>query len=162
MVRCVKVLLAVLLLCASSTLLRAQSETDIQSGEVTLRETPVAHSQFSQSADLDGKITGVAVDDHNRPISYAQVSTLMNELSTPTFAHRYCDSGNVESICLACLIIVASCTTIEQALRAEKRHVCLSESLSDSSRLPSTKRSRSQTSLVGWFPVLKVRTVRPC
>jgi hypothetical protein len=48
----------------------------------------------------------------------------MDSLKLHAFAHRYCDNGNVESICMECLVSVCRSLTIQRALNEEEKHVC--------------------------------------
>ena len=48
----------------------------------------------------------------------------MDTLAASAFAHRYSDNGNVESICLTCLLTVCRCRDTEQMLKEEAKHAC--------------------------------------
>lgn len=40
------------------------------------------------------------------------------------FAHRYSDKGQIESICLVCLLTICRCRDAEQVTQEEAKHVC--------------------------------------
>ncbi len=47
-------------------------------------------------------------------------------MNTPAraFAHRYSDTGRIESICLVCLLTVCRCQNTIQMIEEEAKHVC--------------------------------------
>jgi hypothetical protein len=59
----------------------------------------------------------------------------MTERRSGKFAHRYTNSGRIESICLTCFVTLCRCFTTEEMICREAEHVCDPEALLVSAQL---------------------------
>jgi hypothetical protein len=44
--------------------------------------------------------------------------------ATAFFAHRYCDDGTIESICMECFVAVSVRLSLKRVLQDEAKHIC--------------------------------------